>query len=756
MDEHRSHPYLQYLRIERFGRFTDHTVGPFGPHLNIVFGGNEAGKTTLASFVGGVLFGWEDARGNRNTYKPAGADRAGSLFFAVPDAAAEGTQADGAEPASRAASSGATPEALVLFRERNADGLQGDVELAADIDRDTFRTMFSLNSDELRSLRNTTDTAAKLLTAGAGTGSSPAHALAHVNERLAAFTSRAASAEQSIPHLAARKNELRRAQQEASDEADQWRAQDRELHGLKPEREAMAQRVEEINRLIENLTAAKSSLEVLSDEQGKLQDERDTARAAEAEARDHARAREARVPRPLARMTSSEDRALRDRLDTLAAREARQAHSVEVARANYASSAAVYEALLETDNAATDRRRARSKRSMQMAFLVVVPAVLFLLGVPLFIMGRDRGSLSYMAIGAALSVFAGLLALGGFVTLFRPDKEGAARKQRFDDAQWVMVQDKKKLEACQAAEADLARELEAELVEVGLGAAAGSLRQARMLLDEAQEVRTAVALDDQRQQAAAARAARAEQRLREIAGEKAALFERVGLEVDSEAAAIDEELEHRTRQRTGLMETFESMNRRSGELASVLAQARHEQTYDRCKLETQQVSTRLDEAKTDFARLLLAKRMLEAAIATWESKRQPEVYAKASRLLSLMTEGRWTEVVLTAEGTLEVVDAVKCRRAPVHLSLGTCQQLYLALRIALLTSADNVGRAIPILADDILVNFDERRRAGAARALVELAETRQVILFTCHEDVARALKKAAKQQGRPANAIRLQ
>ena len=755
MDERRSHPYLQYLRIERFGRFTDHTVGPFGPHLNIVFGGNEAGKTTLASFVGGVLFGWEDARGNRNTYKPAGADRAGSLFFAVPDAAAEGTQADGAEPASRAASSGETPETLVLFRERNADGLQGDVELAADIDRDTFRTMFSLNSDELRSLRNTTDTTAKLLTAGAGTGSSPAHALAHVNERLAAFTSRAASAEQSIPRLAARKNELRRAQQEASDEADQWRAQDRELHGLEPEREAMAQRVEEINRLIENLTAAKSSLEALSDEQGKLQDERDTARAAEAEARDHARAREARVPRPLARMTSSEDRALRDRLDALAAREARQAHSVEVARANYASSAAVYEALLETDNAATDRRRARSKRSMQMAFLVVVPAVLFLLGVPLFIVGRDRGSLSYMAIGAALSVFAGLLALGGFVMLFRPDKEGAARKQRFDDAQWVMVQDKKKLEACQAAEADLARELEAELVEVGLGAAAGSLRQARMLLDEAQEVRAAVALDDQRQQAAAARAARAEQRLREIAGEKAALLERVGLEVDSDAVAIDEELEHRTRQRAGLMETFESMNRRSGELASVLAQARHEQTYDRCKLETQQVSTRLDEAKTDFARLLLAKRMLEAAIATWESKRQPEVYAKASRLLSLMTEGRWTEVVLTAEGTLEVVDAVKCRRAPVHLSLGTCQQLYLALRIALLTSADNVGRAIPILADDILVNFDEHRRTGAARALAELAETRQVILFTCHEDVARALKKAAKQQGRPATLIDL-
>ena len=120
-----------------------------------------------------------------------------------------------------------------------------------------------------------------------------------------------------------------------------------------------------------------------------------------------------------------------------------------------------------------------------------------------------------------------------------------------------------------------------------------------------------------------------------------------------------------------------------------------------------------------------------------------------------MTDGRWTEVSLTAEGTLQVTDAVKTVRSPVHLSLGTCQQLYLALRIALLASADQVGRAIPILADDILVNFDERRRVGAARALVELAQTRQIILFTCHEEVVRTLKKAAKQVGQAATVINL-
>lgn len=724
----RSTPFLEHVRIERFGRFHDKVIGPFGEHLTIVFGPNEAGKTTVASFVGGVLFGWEEARGNRNTYKPAGAERAGSLFFS---------------------------DGRVLSRVRNADGLQGNVELAEDIDRDTFRTMFSLNSDELRSLRNTTDTTAKLLTAGSGTGSSPAHALAHLNERLAAFTSRAAGAEQSIPRLLAERNALREKQQQAADQADRWRAQDRELHELEPERAAMADRVEESNRVIESLSSARAAVEALEGERDKLQAEAERLAETEAAAAVELERLEQSVGSRLARLSASEERALRDRLDALTAQQTRLAHSTDVARTNYTSSAAVYEALLETVSEEDERQRLRAKRRMQVAFCVVVPAVLFLLGVPLFIEGREIRSLSYMAIGFLLSVFAAIMAVAGFVMLFRPDKEDAARKQRFDDAHWVMVQDKKKMEACQAEEEQWAHRTACELAEEGLGAAEGSLRQARALLDEARDARSDMALCRQRQQSAAARRSQGRQRLKDIEVERAAALERAGLPPTATLADIEREYERRLRQRAGLLETFETMNHRAGELASILSQAEAAGDFDRCKIAAQQASTRLDEAKTDFARLLLAKHMLEAAIATWESKRQPEVYAQASRLLSLMTDGRWTEVSLTAEGTLQVTDAVKTVRSPVHLSLGTCQQLYLALRIALLASADQVGRAIPILADDILVNFDERRRVGAARALVELAQTRQIILFTCHEEVVRTLKKAAKQAGQAATVINL-
>jgi len=160
------------------------------------------------------------------------------------------------------------------------------------------------------------------------------------------------------------------------------------------------------------------------------------------------------------------------------------------------------------------------------------------------------------------------------------------------------------------------------------------------------------------------------------------------------------------------------------------------------KLRYQQGRCRLRESKYELVSLLLAKRMLEQSIAAWESRSQPEVYAKASRLLSLMTDGAWERMRMTAEGRLVAVSGNGEVREVRHLSLGTCQQLYLSLRVAMLLHASSVGRSIPVIADDILVNFDAARRAASARVLAELAQARQVIVFTCHRQTVDALREA--------------
>lgn len=735
-------PFLKRLKITGFGAFSNEVVGPFTPHLNVVFGKNEAGKTTLASFVGGVLFGWEEARGTRNTYKPANAERAGSLFFeaAGTGGPAPATDADAVAPD--------PPEELELSRVKNVDGLQGPAELVADIDKETFQTMFALTSDELRSLRNTTDVTAKLLTAGSGTGASPAHALAEVQARLAEYTSKAAGIEHSIVRLTAEQDRLRAELAQAAEETERNKAQDKEFHEIAPQRDSLNERLAEVNTEIETLTAYRASVEKLDRQLESLTSQREGLREDEAAlaAEHRARTREG-APASLASIDASADRALRDQIETLAEEQAKADHGVDLAKSNFAASKAAYEALIEADDVQALEVRARRQRHVQVALSVVLPLVFVLAGVPLFIHGREINSLSFTALGIGLVVFALFLAGAALVMLFRPNKTEEALEARKQDANWVMLQDKKKLEACLDDQARVQERIAAELNAAGLAAAQGSLRRARSLLDEAREVRAEAGLFVQKQQALVSRLSAVEESLVDVRRQRERIFRHAALREHGDdaasIAAIEAAIAQKTRQRAGLLEASENINRRYGELKQELSHAKRMKRFDELKLRYQQVRTRQDESSQDYARLLLAKRMLEAAIAAWESKSQPEVYRQASRLLSLMTEGRWVKVAMTPEGKLQVTDSVKTVREPVHLSLGTCQQLYLSLRIALLMTAENVGRSVPILADDILVNFDAARRAGAARALSELARTRQVILFTCHEEIVDVMQEAA-------------
>ncbi len=164
--------------------------------------------------------------------------------------------------------------------------------------------------------------------------------------------------------------------------------------------------------------------------------------------------------------------------------------------------------------------------------------------------------------------------------------------------------------------------------------------------------------------------------------------------------------------------------------------ARSSTDFDRAKLRYEEASARMKAAQHNLTVLFIARETLQRAIAEWDRKSQPEVYRLASHLLSLMTDGVWLQVRLSGDGSIEAVDALRTALPPHLLSLGTRQQLYLSLRLALLMTASEVGRGLPVVCDDVLVNFDDSRRRQAAKALAELARTRQVILFTCHKDVA--------------------
>ncbi|NTW29575.1 MAG: AAA family ATPase [Coriobacteriia bacterium] len=136
----------------------------------------------------------------------------------------------------------------------------------------------------------------------------------------------------------------------------------------------------------------------------------------------------------------------------------------------------------------------------------------------------------------------------------------------------------------------------------------------------------------------------------------------------------------------------------------------------------------------------LAVGLLDRARERFERERQPEVVRTAARVFSAMTQGRYTDLRVSLDsGEVVVLAADGTQRISSQLSRGTAEQLYLALRVGLIGSLGELGRSLPVLMDDVVVNFDPERRAGAVAAVSELAAMRQVVFFTCHPETADVL-----------------
>jgi uncharacterized protein YhaN len=70
------------------------------------------------------------------------------------------------------------------------------------------------------------------------------------------------------------------------------------------------------------------------------------------------------------------------------------------------------------------------------------------------------------------------------------------------------------------------------------------------------------------------------------------------------------------------------------------------------------------------------------------------------------------------------------------MSDGTADQLFLALRLAALEQSIAAGVALPFLADDLFINFDDARARAGLEVLGELSRMTQVLFFTHHAHLA--------------------
>ena len=131
--------------------------------------------------------------------------------------------------------------------------------------------------------------------------------------------------------------------------------------------------------------------------------------------------------------------------------------------------------------------------------------------------------------------------------------------------------------------------------------------------------------------------------------------------------------------------------------------------------------------------------VLESVRHIYETERQPATLSDASKYLERMTEGRYMRVWTPLdEDTLLVDDAHGNSLRIEVLSAGTREQVFLAIRLALVSMYARRGAHLPLVLDDVLVNCDAVRAKLAAKVLCEFAaDGHQLLIFTCHEHIMR-------------------
>ncbi len=132
--------------------------------------------------------------------------------------------------------------------------------------------------------------------------------------------------------------------------------------------------------------------------------------------------------------------------------------------------------------------------------------------------------------------------------------------------------------------------------------------------------------------------------------------------------------------------------------------------------------------------LVYARHLLNAAVSRFEKDNQPEMIATVSRLLGQMTGGKYIEFDRSGGGKQNVLirQADGVERTPDQLSTGTREQLYLAIRLAYVLHYCEKNQPLPIIIDDVLVNFDDARAKQTIAALADISQSAQVLFFTCH------------------------
>ena len=211
------------------------------------------------------------------------------------------------------------------------------------------------------------------------------------------------------------------------------------------------------------------------------------------------------------------------------------------------------------------------------------------------------------------------------------------------------------------------------------------------------------------------------------------------------------------------MQELTDLRGRLAELGDARASARREfeavggaATAAVAAADRQAAISEMKDIAEQYVRVRAAELLLQATIDRYRREKQGPLLKRAGELFSTLTGSSFQGLQVDYdEHDKPQLAGLRAdgRSVPfAGMSAGSADQLYLALRVAAVEDYLTRFPALPFVADDLFVQFDDDRAGAGFRVLAELAKKTQVLVFTHH---AHLLEVAADALGSDVSVVRL-